>query len=262
MEKIITSTSNQYIKHLKKLQTSKKYREEKGVFLLEGERPVRDAISYGINPKAILVLDKRTGTMPNDVQVYRLPSNIMEYISDTKTPQGIMAEMEMPVWNAGELSPEKSPFLLFSDGISDPGNLGTIIRTLDGAGADGIVLGKGTVDLYNPKTVRSTMSSLFNVPCYRGVDSAETIKVLKTKGYKIVGTRMEGATLYSEADFSVPTVVVMGSEAEGMSKEVLKLCDEFVKIPLIGKIESLNVAVAAGIIAYEALRKKNNNKGL
>ncbi|MDP4118978.1 MAG: RNA methyltransferase [Bacillota bacterium] len=256
MEKIITSTSNPYVKHLKKLQTSKKYREEKGIFVLEGERPVKDALSYGVKPEALLISENRREDFGEAV-VYRLQDRVLEYISDTKTPQGIMAEIKMPVWDAKKISPESAPFLIFSDGISDPGNLGTIIRTIDAGGGGGIVLGQGTVDIYNPKTVRGTMSSLFNVPLYRSADNAQTINILKNKGYYIVGTRMENASLYTETDFKRPTVLVMGNEANGISDAVMKLYDEFVKIPIAGKIESLNVAVSAAVIIYEAVRQRN-----
>ena len=256
MEKFISSTSNAYVKHLKKLQTSAKYRAEQGTFLLEGERPVKDALSYGIVPESILISEKYKGEVTAE-KTFRITDRVAEYISDTKTSQGIMAEIKMPKWNAKEISTQNSPFLLFSDGISDPGNLGTIIRTLEGAGASGMISGRGTVDLYNPKTVRSTMSSLFNLPVYYAGDTAGVLRTLKKKGYRIVGTRMENAEIYTETDFSLPTVVVMGNEARGISQEAMAECDGFVKIPIVGKIESLNVAVASAVIAYEALRQRN-----
>ena len=167
-----------------------------------------------------------------------------------------MAEFKMPKPSAEGINPEKLPLLFFSDGISDPGNLGTIIRTLVASGASGLILGQGSVDLYNPKTIRSTMASVFNLPVYNAGDTATVLKMLKNKGYKIIGTRMEEAVLYTEEDFTQPAVVVMGNEARGMSQQVMELCDGFVKIPIEGKIESLNVGVAAAIIAYEAHRQR------
>ena len=256
MEKILTSTSNTYVKHLKKLQTSSKYRGECGTFVLEGQRPVQDAISYGIVPESVLISESYKGKIQAE-NIYRISDKVAEFISDTKTPQGIMAEIKMPKPSAEGISPEKMPLLFFSDGVSDPGNLGTIIRTLVAAGASGLVLGQGSVDLYNPKTIRSTMASVFNLPVYSGGDTVTVLKMLKNKGYKIVGTRMEEAVLYTEADLTIPTVVVMGNEARGMSEQVTALCDGFVKIPIEGKIESLNVGVAAAIIAYEAHRQRN-----
>ena len=256
MEKIITSTSNSYIKHLKKLQTSSKYRAEHGTFVLEGQRPVQDALSYGIVPESILISESYKGKIQAD-NIYRIPDRVAEFVSDTKTPQGIMAEFKMPKPSAEGIDPEKSPLLFFSDGISDPGNLGTIIRTLVASGASGLVLGQGSVDLYNPKTIRSTMASVFNLPVYNPGDNVTALKMLKNKGYRIVGTRMENAVLYNKADLTVPTVVVMGNEARGMSEQTMALCDGFVKIPIEGKIESLNVGVAAAIIAYEAHRQRN-----
>ena len=255
MENLISSTSNAYVKHLKKLQTSRKYREKEGSFVLEGERPVRDMLSYGIKPIR-LILNEKHSSLSYNCDFLRMTDNVMKYVSDTESPQGIMAEVKIPKNSLSDISPETVPFVLFSDGISDPGNLGTIIRTLDAVGHSAIVLGTGTVDLYNPKTVRSTMSSIFNVPSFEAYDNKKALETLKKMGYKILGTRMTEAEIYTETDFSVPVVVVMGSEAFGMSREVADMCGGFVRIPIEGKIESLNVAVAAAIIAYEARRKR------
>ena len=255
MEKTITSTSNAYVKHLKKLQALKKYRDKEGCFVLEGERPVKDMLSYGIKPVK-LILGENHKDFAYDGDVLRMTDNVMKYISDTSNPQNIMAEVKIPERSFAELLPEKYPLVVFSDGISDPGNLGTIIRTLDASGGGALVCGAGTVDLYNPKTIRSTMSSVFNVPSFTSYDNVKSLKALKNAGYKIIGTRMSDAEIYSDADFSSPSVIVMGSEAFGMSDDVKKMCDDFIKIPIDGKIESLNVAVAAGIIIYEARRKR------
>ncbi|MBE7060703.1 MAG: RNA methyltransferase [Ruminococcaceae bacterium] len=255
MENLISSTSNPYVKHLKKLQTSRKYRETSGSFVLEGERPVKDMLSYGITPIK-LILSEKHPSLSYKCETLRMTDNVMKYISDTESPQGIMAEVEIPKSSLSDISPETVPFVLFSDGISDPGNLGTIIRTLDAVSRSAIVLGTGTVDLYNPKTVRSTMSSLFNVPSFVAYDNKKALVTLKKMGYKILGTRMENAENYTESDFSEPVVVIMGSEAFGISRVTADMCDGFVKIPIEGKIESLNVAVAAAIISYEALRKR------
>ena len=133
--------------------------------------------------------------------------------------------------------------------------MGTIIRSLECAGASGVILGSGCVDLYNPKTIRSTMSALFNLPVYYAKDNTGVLKALKKKGYKIIGTRMEDALVYTGEDFTSPCIVIVGNEANGISKEVMECCDSFVKIPLCGKTESLNVAVASALISYEVLRQ-------
>ena len=255
MYKIITSTSNAYVKHLKKLQTVKKYRDKEGLFVVEGERPVKDMLSYGIKPVK-LILGEEYKKVDFDGDILYMTDNVLRYISDTSNPQSIMAEVKIPERSFSELLPEKYPIVVFSDGISDPGNLGTIIRTLDAAGGGALICGEGTVDLYNPKTVRSTMSSIFNVPSFISHDNVKTLETLKKAGYSVIGTRMENAEVYFDADFSRPLVTVMGSEAFGISDGVKKMCDSFIKIPMDGKIESLNVAVAAGIIIYEARRKR------
>ena len=220
MEKFISSTTNPYIKHLKKLQTSSKYRNEQGKFLLEGLRPIKDAVAAGNIPEKVLVSESFKGNVTG-VEVIRITEKVAKFLSDTISTQGIMAEMKMPKCNILELTPKNSPTVFFCDGVSDPGNLGTIIRTLEAAGNTSIVLGKGTVDLYNPKTVRSTMSAIFNLPIYFAGDSVSDIKTLKQMGYKIAGTRMENANLYWEQNLKEPTVIVMGNEANGISKEIM-----------------------------------------
>ncbi|MBQ3054310.1 MAG: RNA methyltransferase [Clostridia bacterium] len=259
MDKLISSITNSYIKHLKKLQTSRKYREQTGTFLLEGERPVTDAVNMGIIPVKIIITENYKGKAVQGDCLY-ITEKVGEYLSDTITPQGIMAEMKIPEYNAEDISPENSPFLVYSDGVSDPGNLGTIVRSLTGAGANGLILSKGSVDLYNPKTVRSTMSAIFSLPIYR-TKTAEVLNILKIKGYKIIGTRMEDAENYTDTDLTSPSVFVMGNEAKGISDEVMAVCDSFISIPLVGNIESLNVGVATSLVAYEVLRQKNNKKG-
>ncbi len=256
MEKFISSTTNPYIKHLKKLQTSSKYRSDQGKFLLEGLRPIKDAINAGIIPEKVLVSESFKGNIQGG-EVIRITDSIAKFLSDTISTQGIMVEMKMPKSNILELTPEKTSTVFFCDGVSDPGNLGTIIRTLEAAGNTCLVLGKGTVDLYNPKTVRSTMSAIFNLPIYFAEDSVSALNKLKQMGYKIAGTRMENANLYWEQNLVLPTVIVMGNEANGISGEVMNLCDEFIKIPISGKAESLNVAVATSVIAYEAVRQRS-----
>ena len=256
LEKFISSTANPYIKHLKKLQTSSKYRNEQGKFLLEGLRPIKDAITAGNIPEKVLVSESFKGSVTG-AEVIRITDSVARVLSDTVSTQGIMAEIKMPKSNISELTPGSAPTVFFCDGVSDPGNLGTIIRTLEAVGNTRLILGKGTVDLYNPKTVRSTMSAIFNLPIYFAEDSVSALEKLKQMGYKIAGTRMENATLYWEQNMKEPTVIVLGNEANGISGEVMNLCDEFIKIPINGKAESLNVAVAASVIAYETVRQRS-----
>ena len=178
---------------------------------------------------------------------------IFDNMCDTEAPQGIIAVIKMD--NQAEFVPDTEKAYIYCDGINDPGNLGTIIRTADAAGFGGVILSEGTVDLYSPKTVRSSMGSFFNIP----VIINKTVKDLKEyqqAGFTLYGGALDENTIdYRSADFSKPSLIIVGNEANGISDEVLKLCKS-VKIPILGGAESLNVAVASGILMYELVRQR------
>ena len=250
---MITSTSNSLIKHIKKLQTKKAYRHECGEFVIEGLRQVFDAADMC---KTVLVsedFDTKLPAFPCTVET--VSAHIMESVSETKNPQGILAVAKISTVSEEELIQENGLYI-FCDSVQDPGNLGTIIRTADAAGADGVILGNGCADLFNPKTVRSTMSSLFNVPICIPEDSKKTFEYFKTHGVKIFGSTPHTEKLIYDEDFTGPSMLVLGNEANGISDELLTMCDACVKIPMVGSAESLNVATAGAVLIYEALRQK------
>lgn len=254
----ITSINNPTIKHIKAL-ASKKDRTLYGEYTVEGIKSVNDAISAQAEIVCIVVSASfdssqiaKTGT-----QIYRVPEFIIEKICDTKNPQGIMAVIKQKNSILNEITP--NGLYLYCDNVQDPGNMGTLIRTADAAGFDGIILSDGCVELYNPKTVRSSMGSFFRMNIYTNC-SPSLLLNFKGKGVKIYGGALCDNTIdYRDADFSGSAVVVVGNEANGISNEVLSLCTP-VKIPIYGGAESLNVAVAAGILMYHAanLKFKNN----
>ncbi len=250
---MITSMSNDFVKHLKKLQTKKSYRHECGEFVLEGIKPVTDGINF---VKTVIAGESfDTDKIPKNADVQILSDKIIKEISDTKSPQGIMALCRMPDVGLSELPTEKS-VIVFCDGVSDPGNLGTIIRTADAAGCSGVVL-SGCADLYNPKTVRSTMSSLFNVRLCICDDGIAALKHFKKNFMQVTGTSPRAENLLYKTDFAESEVIVIGNEANGISDEVLTICDKYVKIPMFGKAESLNASVAAALVIYETVRQRH-----
>ena len=250
---MITSTSNSLIKHIKKLQSKKSYRYECGEFIIEGLRQVFDAAKMC---KTVLVSEDFTEQLPNfPCTVETISSDIFKSLSETKSPQGILAVAKMVTASEQDLLKENGLYV-FCDSVQDPGNLGTIIRTADSAGADGVILGEGCVDLFNPKTVRSTMSSLFNVPVCVSESSIKTLKFFKNNGVKIVGSTPHTEKLIYDEDFTTKTLIILGNEANGISDDLLTLCDACVKIPMVGSAESLNVATAGAVLIYEAVRQR------
>ncbi len=253
---MIISASNDFVKHIKKLQTKKSYRKQNGLFVVEGLRLVKDGIK---NVETVVVsenFDLSLISELNEKEVVTVSDKIFKEISDTVNPQGIMGIAKMNFCTETELMDE-NPFIIFCDAVADPGNMGTIIRTADAVGASGVVLGENCVDLYNPKTVRSTMSSLFNVKIFETENSIQTLTDFKNKGIKIAGTSPAAEKSIYNADFTGAVAAVIGNEANGICSEILALCDEKLKIPMLGVAESLNASVAAAVTMYEVLRQRS-----
>lgn len=240
----ITSTKSETIKRLKRLMT-KKGRQETGQFLVEGEHLVDEAIRAGRLVQLIIgesYAPKDTWRM-DEMPVLELSDHVADLLSETEKTQGVFAVVKMaPV-------ERKMAKVLVLDRIQDPGNLGTMIRTADAAGFDTVLLGKGTVDPYNAKVVRATQGSLFHVNV-QSVELLDTLPDLKEAGFQIYGTALSKATSYEQVSFADKVALVIGNEAQGVHPDVLALCDTRVHIPVIGEAESLNAAVAAGILMY------------
>ncbi len=253
---LITSKSNNIYKTVKKLN-SKSQREKNKMYILEGTRLVFDAISNGAKIEYLIVSSEYKGEVPNGTNVYEFDKNLFDDIKDTQNSQGIIAVAKI---ENNDFLPEKlidKKLIVYLDGVSDPGNLGTIIRTCDGAGVDLIILSDNCTDVYNPKTIRSTMSSIFNIQICFDKNQNETIKVLKEKGFNIICTDLEAEKYHYELDLTGKCVIVIGNEANGINDDLLNKADINTKIPIIGKCESLNAAVACSIMVYEALRQKS-----
>lgn len=253
----ITSASNPRYKTIKSLSL-KKERLKRKEFTVEGIKSVHDAIKAGAVIDRIVVSDsfyKNTGfDYPPNAHILKTDDRLFEKLCDTETPQGIMAVIKMK--NTEEFVFDKSKDYVYCDNVKDPGNLGTIIRTADAAGLGGVLLSKGCVDLYNPKTVRASMGSFFAVDIYRNIEY-NTLEVMKRNGFSIIGGALsENSADYRDADYSSPCVIIVGNEANGMSEEALSLCNP-VKIPILGSAESLNVSVAAALLIYEIVRNRS-----
>ncbi len=245
--KYIESMQNARVKQWKKLLT-KKDRDKSGLFLVEGFHLVEEALLHGLVEELIV---KEGTDLPlkwelEAIDLFTVHKDIFKAIADTDTPQGIAAVCRKPSFP--ELGDNISTVLLI-DRVQDPGNIGTMIRTADAAGFDAVILGDGCADAYSPKVVRSTQGSLFHIPILKG--SLETwMEKLQHSGMKVFGTALQGAKPYKEISKADRFAILVGNEGSGVSKELLEQTDQNVYIPIYGKSESLNVAVAAGILMY------------
>ena len=257
----LTGLQNPVVKAAAELK-QKKYRTQNGLYLAEGLRTAEEAVAY----KAVETLfyvptdDDRTMRLLEDAAMQNIKlvcvnENVMKKIADTETPQGIIAVCKMRQSKLENLL-ASGKMLLVLDRVGDPGNIGTMLRTADAAGIGGLVLLKGCADIYAPKTVRSSMGSLFHIPVLSGVSEQEFVSAAKKAGYDLLVTCLDGADNLYKADLSGRIAFVMGNEAGGVSETLLEKADKRVYIPMAGRAESLNVAMAAGIVMFEALRRK------
>ncbi|SFI98354.1 RNA methyltransferase, TrmH family [Paenibacillus sp. UNC496MF] len=256
----ITSLQNEKVKAMAAL-LDKKHRDRSGRFLIEGVHLVLEALQAGADVETI-VIDAERG-VPTELraplgqagcELIEATPAIMAKCTGTDSPPPVFGIVAKPRADASALYRPDS-LVVVLDGVRDPGNAGTIIRSADAVGADAVVLGRGSVDLYNPKTVRSTMGSLFHLPVVEG-DLAELLPEAKTRGIHLVGTSLQAtATCYSY-DWRGPTWLLLGSESTGLSDEALAMVDTRMIIPMHGRSESLNVAMASTVLLYEALRQR------
>ena len=182
--------------------------------------------------------------------------SVFQHMSDTKTPQGILCIVKQNTYNIEELLKIENPHFMVLDNLQDPGNLGTIVRTAEGAGVNAVFLSKESVDIYNPKTIRSTMGSIYRVPVVYVEDLISLLEVFKEKGIKSYAAHLEGKNSYDKEDYEGGTAILIGNEGNGLRDEVSNAADIWVQIPMQGQVESLNAAIAASILMFEVARQR------
>lgn len=251
LQEKLTSMKNPRVVGWKKL-AARKGRRESGCFLAEGRKMVEEALKSGFPVETILL---REGTMPEHlpvgIPVYELSEAVFDSLSDTVTPQGISAVVRMKERTA------EGKILLALDGVQDPGNVGTIIRTADSAGFDGVILSEQCADVFSPKVLRATMGSVFHLPIEVAHDFPGRIARLNEQGYATLSSQLDGGDFYAGvASVTPPLCLIIGSEGNGVTEAVKALATHHVKLPMRGDAESLNAAVAAGIMMYEIMREK------
>lgn len=299
---VITSASNAHLRHAESLLGRARERREEQAFVIEGlrlfmdtpENLIREVFVSGKAAEEALSSKQEMGQpgarsakdgpcaretedtgepgqqslcgrlqslLARDIPVWRIPDDLMVRVSDTQTPQGILAVVRKPAWTPEDLL-GKQPFLLILENVQDPGNLGTMFRTAEAAGATGILMSRGTVDPTNPKTIRATMSSIFRMPFYvaEPVEFMSLLRVWKEQGIRLFAAHLSGEKPYDLGDYRTGCGILIGNEGNGLTPETTALADELVRIPMSGRIESLNAAMAAGILMYEAARQRRQGK--
>lgn len=253
---IIESKENTFFKNIKKLK-ERKHRLKEGKYIIEGFRLVQEAFKAGCDVECIILnddvskkVDEYLNGYIDKVKTYSMTEILFSQLTSTENPQGVIAIVKMKD-NREKL---EGDFYLLCDKVQDPGNLGTIIRTAHAAGVTGIILTKGTVDIFNDKVIRSTMGSIFYTPIILDNDLSY-LKRLKDDGFSLVSTSLEESKDFFEVDLSNKIILTVGNEGNGVSEEIFNLSDKKVKIPMPGGAESLNVAVATSIILFEKVRQ-------
>ena len=261
----IASRHNPLLKYLRDLALERSHRHASNLFLIEGKRFVEAALGAGVELNHLLVAEELadtpefqalTGSCSSDVTIYSAPMSLIEKIAQTKNPQGVVATARMKSWDLASLTQAGRRLFLVMDDVTDPGNMGTMIRTADAAGFDGVILGPASVDLYNPKTLRATMGSIFHIPCVAAHSLEQALTLLKSAGIRLIATHLGATEMPYAIDLTRDAALIVGNEAHGVSPTSTQLADILVKIPMLGGAESLNASTAANILMYESVRQR------
>lgn len=248
----ITSRGNPLCAHLRKLASSGSYRRERGEFLCDSPKLLEEALAHGGNLRTVVYTERAAlPPIPAGVRQVIVPEDVMRSVSPAQSPQGVLSVCALPERPLPERLEGVRYVVL--DGVQDPGNVGTILRTADAFGADGLFLVNGCADLYNPKTVRATMGAVFRCPVWScGAEALQTLLV--ASGLPLYGAALRSDTAdVREVDYS-RCALAIGSEGRGLSPELLGICTRTVRIPMREHCESLNAAVAAAVLLWEARR--------
>ncbi|WP_092871325.1 TrmH family RNA methyltransferase [Acetitomaculum ruminis] len=266
---MITSNKNKKVKNLISLIKKRKNRDDLGVYIVEGPKMFSEAHFSEIIEiyfsKSFYESEFENDTdLENSLKQRNIDTQIVEILSDevfknvsgTDTPQGVLAVLRQKEYELEDLLKDNNPLILILENLQDPGNMGTMLRTGEAAGISGMLISKNSVDIYNPKTIRSTMGSIFRVPFVYSKDILRDVNILKDKGINIYCAHLKAENFYDEKDYKKPTAFVIGNESKGISDKLSNEINNYIKIPMSGKVESLNAAQAAGILMYEAKRQR------
>lgn len=268
---MITSTGNARVKEITALMKKAKERREQGLFIVEGikmfaELPGDHLERAYVSESYINQLKQQGRDVEKELcgcRFEEVSDAVMRYMSDTQTPQGILAVARQFSYSPDDLLKQNSAqgtpsHLIVLETLQDPGNLGTILRAGEGAGVTGVMMNRDTADIYNPKVIRSTMGSIYRVPFVYVEDLKHTLLEVKKTGTRLFAAHLKGRNNYEAENYRGDTGFLIGNEANGLSEELSSMADCYVRIPMAGRVESLNAAVAASVLMFEAARQRRN----
>lgn len=260
---MITSASNKKVKDIIQLTQKAKERRVRDLFVVEGtkmflEAPTERIEQVFVSSAFLLNAGEMILNKLHETDYEEVADDVFKKMSDTQTPQGILCTIKQFHYQFEDLFQEKGLYILL-ESLQDPGNLGTIFRTAEGAGINGIIMSSDTVDLYNPKTIRSTMGSIYRMPHLYTEDLLQMISKLKEQGITVYAAHLKGERYYDAFDYQKGSAFLIGNEGNGLKKETAEKASTYLKIPMEGKLESLNAAVSAAILMYEAHRQRSNS---
>lgn len=259
---VISSMKNSQIKNLTLLQKSAKARERQGFYVIEGFKMFEEARKAKVLVKAYIsesfyhAKNIETPHYFSELDYDIITDSVMKEVSDTKTPQGVIGIVKKMNYSLSRILSGFNTCLLLLEDIRDPGNLGTMLRTAEGASVSGVILNSSCVDVYNPKVIRSTMGSIYRVPFYQADDFYEVLTEIKEHNIGIYAAHLRGKPYDTEGIFGKRCAFLIGNEAKGLTERAAAMADTLIKIPMAGEVESLNAAVAAAILMYEAARQR------
>ena len=256
---MITSVNNGQVKNIIQLNQKTKARREQGLFVAEGRKMFGEAPRNWISK--VYVSEALSGDAELMAQVEKLPyeivtDSVFRQMSDTQTPQGIMTVLKKPSYIMEDILGGKNPLVMILEDLQDPGNAGTILRTGEGAGVSGVLLTKTCVDITNPKVIRSTMGSVYRMPFLYVESVVSLAQELKDRNIRTFAAHLHGKNSYDQESYTGGTAFLIGNEGKGLTDEATESADCLIRIPMCGKVESLNAAMASGILMYEAARQR------
>lgn len=258
---MITSVSNAQVKKIIQLNQKTKARREQGLFVAEGKKMFLEAPQDWVEKVYVSETVSKDVSLMEKVEklTYEVVSDpVFRQMSDTQTPQGILTLLRSPSYTLEEVLQGERPLLVILEDLQDPGNVGTILRTGEGAGISGVILTKHTADILSPKVIRSTMGSIYRIPFFRTEDVVCLKGELKQRGIRTFAAHLEGRNFYDRESYLQGSAFLIGNEGNGLKAATAAGADVLIRIPMEGRVESLNAAMAAGILLYEASRQRRN----
>ena len=256
---IISSTHNPKIKHLLQLQQKSSLRREEGHFVVEEQREMQHCIEAGLQIETIFCCDGVNTPPVLADEIFIVSPTVYERIAYRGTTEGVIAIVKSHTLTLNDLKLNENPLIVVLERVEKPGNLGAILRSADAAGADAVIVCDPLTDLYNPNLIRSSIGAIFSVPCV-ACSSSECIKFLQSHGISILTAQLQDSNLYYDTDMRHATAIVMGTESTGLTTQWRTVADNHIRIPMLGRLDSLNVSVSAAILLFEAVRQRQSSR--